>query len=91
VKAVTGREIAWAIALSALLTAGIIGTLLLQTAMDSQARSLQKAQQVQQNLVLSTQQLRSSIDRLSDPSLLAARAKELRMHPQVQPQFLHSK
>lgn len=84
----TRREVAWALALSLLLTIGIIGTLLLQTAMQGEARVVQHERQRMASLQQQAQDIGRELARDADPSVLAARARALHMRPQSHPAFV---
>ena len=85
---VTKREVVWAITVSVLLVAGIVGTLLLQTAMQGQARTLQLQHDHTAALITRSQLLQRGLDRFAAPTALAARARSLHMRPQGRPRFL---
>lgn len=67
--------------LAGLLTAGVLGVLLFNTALQRQAAELTNQQQVASQLELQTQTLSVSLNQLSDPAVLAIRARELHMRP----------
>jgi predicted PurR-regulated permease PerM len=75
------RDLAWAFLLAALLTAGALGVLLFNTALQRQATQLTNQQQVANRLQLQTQELTVSLNQLSDPASLALQARRLHMHP----------
>lgn len=87
---VSRREVAWAVSITLLLLTGILGTLLLRTSMEGQARTLQRAGQTAASLTDRTQELKRTLTRDADPASLAAKARALRMHPQSAPEFLTS-
>jgi hypothetical protein len=82
------REVVWAVTISIVLVAGIIGTLLLQTATQTQARSLQIEHRHAGRLATRSQLLRRNLSRDADPAILARRAAALHMRPQVVPRFV---
>jgi hypothetical protein len=75
------RDLAWALLLAGLLTAGALGILLFNTALQRQATQLTYQQQVTGRLELQTQELDVSLHRLSNPATLALQARQLHMHP----------
>jgi hypothetical protein len=75
------RDLAWALLLAGLLTAGTLGVLLFNTALQRQATELTHQQQVANRLMLQTQELSVSLNQLSDPAALALQAQRLHMHP----------
>jgi hypothetical protein len=75
------RDLAWALLLAGLLTAGTLGVLLFNTALQRQATELTNQQQVANQLTLQTQELSVSLHELSDPASLALQARRLHMHP----------
>lgn len=87
-RAPTRRELAWALLVSAVLTVGIVGTLLFQTAMQGQARTLLREHEQAAALSLHDRTLHHDLARAADPAILAARARALHMRPQVTPHFL---
>lgn len=88
-RSVTRREVVWAVLITLVLVAGILGTLLLRTAMQTQARALQLAQRTGDGLSLQIQRDQRELTSQADPARLAAQARALRMHPQLRPVFLH--
>jgi hypothetical protein len=75
------RDLAWAFLLAGLLTAGALGVLLFNTALQRQATQLTSQQQVASRLQLQTQELTVSLNQLADPATLALQARRLHMHP----------
>jgi hypothetical protein len=75
------RDLAWALLLAGLLTAGTLGVLLFNTALQRQATQLTAQQHVANRLTLQTQELSVSLHQLSDPAALALQARRLHMHP----------
>jgi hypothetical protein len=60
---------------------GVLGVLLLNTAMQQQAQRLAEQHDRLGALALEAQGLRAALDRAADPSRLEARARELRLRP----------
>ena len=87
VGAVTRREIAWAFSLSLILLAGILGTLFLQTAMQTQARTLQTQKDRSAALSTLNGQARRNLAHAANPAALAQQARQLHMRPQTTPAF----
>jgi hypothetical protein len=87
-RAPTRREIAWALLVSAILVSGIVGTLLLQTAMQGQARNLLQAHGRAAALAQHDRSLHRALAQAADPATLATHARALHMHPQVTPHFV---
>lgn len=87
---VSRREIAWALTVSLLLTVGIVGTLLLRTAMQGEARVVQQERQQMAALQQQADDLERALARQADPALLARRARALHMHPQNRPAFVRA-
>lgn len=87
-RAPTRRELAWALLLSAVLTVGIIATLLFQTAMQGQARTLLREHDRAAALAQHDQSLHRALAHAADPAALAARAHTLHMRPQITPHFV---
>ena len=71
----------FATTLALVLGVGIVGVLLLNTAMQTQADQIQAAQQKLAALRLVVQGQQTALDRLNTPGTLAARAAALRMRP----------
>jgi hypothetical protein len=76
-----GREAAFAACLTLVLTIGVLGVLLLNTAMQQQADRISRQHQRIASLTQQSQELATALDRQSDPARLAARAKALRLRP----------
>jgi hypothetical protein len=83
------RDLAWALLLAGLLTAGTLGVLLFNTALQRQATELTNQQQVANQLTVQTQQLSVSVNELSDPAALALQARRLHMHPAQNVRWTH--
>jgi cell division protein FtsB len=83
------RDLAWALLLAGLLTAGTLAVLLFNTALQRQATELTSQQQVATALTLQTQQLSVSLNQLSDPAALAQQARRLHMHPAQNVRWAH--
>jgi Tfp pilus assembly protein PilV len=73
--------VAWVSLLAGLLTAGVLGILLFNTALQRQATELTYRQQVANQLQVQTQQLAVTVHELSDPAVLALAARRLDMRP----------
>ena len=71
----------FATTLSALLAVGIVGVLLLNTSMQTQADRIAAMRQHIATLSLQLQQTQTALDRDDTPSALAARAAALHMRP----------
>ena len=71
----------FATTLSALLAVGIVGVLLLNTSMQTQADRISAMRQQIVDLSLRVQQAQTALDRDNSPSALAARAVALSMRP----------
>jgi outer membrane murein-binding lipoprotein Lpp len=67
--------------LTTILAVGVLGVLLLNTAMQQQSDRMTVQRQRVAELAQQAQQLRTQIDRLSTPQQLAARARALHMQP----------
>jgi len=89
-REVTKREVVWALTLSLLLALGIVATLLLQTAMQGEARVVQREHARMSALQQQAEDLRRELAHDADPSVLAMRARALHMRPQSRPAFLPS-
>ncbi|HEU5333184.1 MAG TPA: hypothetical protein VFU73_10475 [Actinocrinis sp.] len=81
--------IPFAILVLAVLGAGLVGLLLLNTALDRGAFEIQAAQKRQSDLTDQQQQLQLQINALSAPGPLASQAAALGMVPNPQPVFLN--
>jgi Tfp pilus assembly protein PilV len=75
----TRRDVAFAGCLAVLLVVGVLGVLLLNTAMQQQADRLATQHDRLAELALQAQTLRMSIDRAADPRVLAVQARRLHM------------
>jgi len=75
------RDAAYAVTLSMLLAVGILGVLLLNTAMQTQADHIATAKQRLADLQLRTQVLQTTADQQDSPAVLAARARALKLRP----------
>jgi hypothetical protein len=67
--------------LAALLTAGVVGVLLLNTAMQRQSDLIAGQRERVSDLQQHARSLSARLDRLADPALLAARATALHLRP----------
>jgi Tfp pilus assembly protein PilX len=81
--------IPFALLVLAVLAVGLIGLLMLNTAMDDNSIQIQQAQQKQASLTDREQQLSQQLAGLSAPSSLASQAAALRLVPNPQPAFLN--
>ena len=75
------RDLLFVVCLSTVLTIGVVGVLLLNTAMQQQADRMSLQRQRIAALADQAQQLRTDIDRLATPQSLAVRARRLHMKP----------
>jgi hypothetical protein len=82
------RDAAYAVVLFTVLTAGVLGVLLLNTAMQQQARQLAASHGRIAALHEQVQQLRVTVDRDNDPAALATRARRLHLRPARRVRYL---
>lgn len=75
------RDSVWAATLALLLAVGILGVLLLNTSTQTQADHIAAAKQRLADLTLHAQVLQMAADEQDAPSVLAERARALRMRP----------
>ncbi|HET7529758.1 MAG TPA: hypothetical protein VFJ98_02240 [Mycobacteriales bacterium] len=75
------RDLLFVACLTTVLTVGVLGVLLLNTAMQQQSDRMTAQHQRVAALVQQAQQLRTRLDQLADPSTLAAKARRLHMQP----------
>jgi cell division protein FtsB len=75
------RDLLFVVCLTTVLTIGVVGVLLLNTAMQQQSDQMTLQRQQIASLTDQAQQLRTDIDRLSTPQSLAAKARRLHMQP----------
>jgi len=75
------RDLLFVVCLTTVLTIGVVGVLLLNTAMQQQSDRMTTQRQQIASLTDQAQQLRTNIDRLATPQSLAARARRLHMKP----------
>ncbi|HEU5035337.1 MAG TPA: hypothetical protein VFT62_11375 [Mycobacteriales bacterium] len=75
------RDAAFAGCLAVVLAVGVVGVLLLNTAMQQQSDRIALQHQRIAALTQQAQELRTRIDLLSTPAALAARAHQLRLRP----------
>jgi hypothetical protein len=75
------RDLLFVGCLTTVLTVGVLGVLLLNTAMQQQSDRMDLQRQHVAALIEQAQQIRTQIDRLSTPQQLAARARRLHMQP----------
>ena len=75
------RDALFVVCLATVLTIGVVGVLLLNTAMQQQSDQMTVQRQQIASLTDQAQQLRTNIDRLATPQSLAARARRLHMQP----------
>ena len=71
------RDLLFVACLTTVLTVGVLGVLLLNTAMQQQSDRMALQRQHVASLLGQAQQLRTQIDKLSTPQQLAARARRL--------------
>lgn len=83
------REAVWALLLASLLSFGVVAVLLLNTSMQQQAIQLTHQQKQIAMLQARAQAVQTDVARTADPSLLAARARQLHMHPASRTQWLN--
>jgi cell division protein FtsX len=83
-----GREAAFAACLALVLAVGVLGVLLLNTAMQQQANAIARQHQRIATLTQQAQGLRTGLDRQTEPARLAARAKALRLRPVTRIEFV---
>ena len=81
--------IPFALLVLSVLAIGLVGLLMLNTAMDNNSVRMAKAQQQQANLTDREQQLSQQLAGLSEPSTLASEAAGLGLVPNPQPAFLN--
>lgn len=74
-------DAAFAAVLALVLGVGVLGVLLLNTAMQQQSHRLAVQHQRVSDLALEAQRLRAAVDRAADPRRLEERARELRLRP----------
>lgn len=82
------HDAAFATCLGLLLVVGVLAVLLLNTALQQQADSLNAQQRVVAQLALEDQSLNLDLERDADPKVLAARAKAMHMRPVTRIRFL---
>lgn len=82
------REAAYAAFLTLVLSAGVLGVLLLNTAMQQQALTLARSHARLAELAGQLQTLQTQLDWTSDPAALADRAHRLRLRPVKEVQYL---
>ena len=75
------RDGAFAMALVLVLSAGVLGVLLLNTSMQRQAVLMAQAHARLATLAEQTQRLEARLDWAADPAALAARARQLQLRP----------
>lgn len=75
------RDALFVICLATVLTVGVVGVLLLNTAMQQQSDQMTLQRQQLASLSDQAQQLRTDIDQLATPQSLAERARRLHMKP----------
>ena len=81
------RDLLFVVCLTTVLTIGVVGVLLLNTAMQQQSDRLSLQHQRIATLTDQAQQLHTAIDRLATPQSLAARARRLHMKPVTRLRF----
>jgi cell division protein FtsB len=75
------RDALFVVCLATVLSIGVVGVLLLNTAMQQQSDQMTVQRQQIATLNDQAQQLRTNLDRLATPQSLAARARRLHMQP----------
>jgi len=75
------RDLLFVVCLTTVLTLGVLGVLLLNTAMQQQSDRMAVQRQRVADLILQAQEIRTRLDRLATPQQLAARARRLHMQP----------
>jgi hypothetical protein len=75
------RDAVYAVTLAVLLGVGILGVLLLNTAMQTQADRIAATKQQLADLTLRAQVLQTAADETDSPAVLAARARSLHLRP----------
>lgn len=80
---------AFAACLSALLVVGVLGVLLLNTAMQQQADRMAAQRRLIGQLQVEAQSLRLQVDAAADPRVLASQAHRLRMRPVRKVRFVN--
>jgi hypothetical protein len=83
------RDAAYAMTLTVLLAAGVLGALLINTSMQQQARSVAQQRALLANLQLQSQTAQTEVDRQAAPWVLAQRARALHMVQATHMQVLH--
>jgi Tfp pilus assembly protein PilV len=81
------RDLLFVTCLTTVLTIGVLGVLLLNTAMQQQSDRMALQRQRVAALTEQAQQLRTQIDQLATPQSLAARARRLHMQPVTRLRF----
>jgi Tfp pilus assembly protein PilX len=91
IEGFAGRRsaIPFALLVLGVLAVGLVGLLMLNTAMDDNSIQIQQAQQKQASLTDREQQLSQQLAGLSAPSSLASQAAALGLVPNPQPAFLN--
>jgi cell division protein FtsL len=82
------HDLAFVVALTALLVVGVLGVLLFNTSMQQQSRLLDSQRARLASLTEQAQELRTSLDELDQPERIAQRAAALHMQPASRPVFL---
>jgi cell division protein FtsB len=75
------RDLLFVVCLATVLSIGVVGVLLLNTAMQQQSDQMTLQRQQISALTDQAQQLRTTIGRLATPESLAAQARRLHMQP----------
>ncbi|HET6817331.1 MAG TPA: hypothetical protein VFH66_08935 [Mycobacteriales bacterium] len=75
------RDLLFVVCLTTVLSIGVVGVLLLNTAMQQQSDRMTLQRQKIASLTDQAEQLRTDLDRLATPQSLAARARRLHMQP----------
>ena len=85
------REAAFAACLAVVLTVGVLGVLLLNTAMQQQADRIAQQHQRVATLTQKARELQTSLDWQTDPTRLAARARTMKLRPIKQIDFVSAR
>jgi hypothetical protein len=86
-----GREAAFAACLALVLSIGVLGVLMLNTAMQQQADRIARQHQRIAALAQEAQELETTLDWQSNPARLEAKAKELRLRPVKRVSFVSAR
>lgn len=89
-RAAHRRDTAFAACLVVILTAGVLGVLLLNTSMQQQAQAMARSHQRLATLTGEAQRIKAALDWANDPARLAARARALRLRPVHRLEFVRA-